>query len=236
MEINLTTIKRLTNWRTICSDSDDPKPSNEATTSQLHNILRGIEETLYNSPNTVSDIERNLTSVRIESDDHKYGQQKDRGPLTVCHSDEWGFLSLFVEAARNNQTQEDLDIFLLETIGIKEKSTRQHICECYGRLQPRLSRQLVQLGSHLKHVVDVKCRMDYQVTNTINGRTCDGDPTYLVKLICQHPNKPEVEHINLSCTLFELQDLVNQLKDARRMCERSSAVDNRRNEKTILGL
>ena len=64
--------------------------------------------------------------------------------------------------------------------------------------------------------------MDYQVTNTINGRACDGDPTYIVEFTCQNPNKVVVEQINLSCTLFELQDLVNQLKDAKRLCEKNA--------------
>ena len=124
------------------------------------------------------------------------GHQLDRGPSVVCQSDEWTFLTLFVEAVRANQTQEDLDVFLLRTIGIEEQSTRQSICEFYGRVQPRLARQLLQIGSNLKHVVDVKCRMDYQITNTINGRACDGDPTYIVELTCQNPNKVVVEQIN----------------------------------------
>ena len=236
MEINLTTINRLTKWRTLLSsNSNENKNTKQAKSSDLQNTLKGIEETVLNPSSIISGIKHISEQNSTESES---GQQTDRGPTVVCQSDEWAFLSLFVEAARANQTQEDLDIFLLRTIGIEEQSTRQSICEFYGRLQPRLARQLVQIGTHLKHVVDVKCRMDYQVTNTINGKACDGDPTYIVELTCQNPNKVVVEQINLSCTLFELQDLVNQLKDAKRMCESNAATLDKRkdNDRPVITL
>jgi hypothetical protein len=236
MEINLTTINRLTKWRTLLSsNSNENKNTKQAKSSDLQNTLKGIEETVLNPSSIISGIKH---ISEQNSTENESGQQTDRGPTVVCQSDEWAFLSLFVEAARANQTQEDLDIFLLRTIGIEEQSTRQSICEFYGRLQPRLARQLVQIGTHLKHVVDVKCRMDYQVTNTINGKACDGDPTYIVELTCQNPNKVVVEQINLSCTLFELQDLVNQLKDAKRMCESNAATLDKRkdNDRPVITL
>ena len=238
MEINLTTINRLSKWRTLLSsNSNESKNSKQVDSTDLQNTLKGIEETVYNPSSIISGIKQVSEQNSIENEHTKSVQQTDRGPTVVCQSDEWAFLSLFVEAARANQTQEELDIFLLRTIGIEEQSTRQNICEFYGRLQPRLARQLVQIGTHLKHVVDVKCRMDYQVTNTINGKACDGDPTYIVELTCQNPNKVVVEQINLSCTLFELQDLVNQLKDAKRMCERNATLDKRKdNDRPVITL
>ena len=221
MEINLTTINRLSKWRTMNSDQNGMNSSKE----ELQNTFKGIEKSLNESGSRIPGIHSNHPNPESSEEMSKYEKQMDRGPSVVCQSDEWTFLSLFVEAVRANQTQEDLDVFLLRSIGIEEQSTRQSICEFYGRLQPRLARQLLQIGSHLKHIVDVKCRMDYQITNTINGRACDGDPTYIVELTCQNPNKVVVEQINLSCTLFELQDLVNQLKDAKRMCERNASLD-----------
>ena len=227
MEINPTTINRLSKWKTLNSIATDTDDTDHVTNLHLQNTLKGIEETLQNTPSSISGITRDTRITSICTDTQN-GKRTDRGPSVVCQSDEWAFLTLFVEAARANQTQEELDIFLLRKIGIEEQSTRQSICEFYGRLQPRLARQLLQIGSNLKHVVNVKCRMDYQVTNTINGRACDGDPTYIVELTCQNPNKVVVEQINLSCTLFELQDLVNHLKDAKRMCERNATHDKRK--------
>ena len=63
------------------------------------------------------------------------------------------------------------------------------------------------------------------------------DPTYIVELTCQNPNRVVVEQINLSCTLFELQDLVNQLKDAKRMCERNSVINKEKdNSRPVITL
>ena len=224
MEINLSTINRLKKWKSIGVNPSDDKNSIPVTSLHLKNTLQVVDETLRNPSNKTRLVSNHIDSSVVPHNDIDAPQQ-NRGPSVLCQSDEWAFLSLFVEAARANKTQEDLDIFLLRTIAIEEHSTRQSICEFYGRIQPRLTRQLLQIGSHLKHIVDVKCRMDYQVTNTINGRACDGDPTYIVELTCQNPNRVVVEQINLSCTLFELQDLVNQLKDAKRMCERNSVMN-----------
>ena len=233
MEINLTTINRLSKWRTINSD---PTGLNQSK-SELKNTLEGVEKSLNNVGNRIPGLHQDNPDNGYSDEKSENLHRIDRGPSVVCQSDEWTFLSLFVEAVRANQSQEDLDIFLLRRIGIEEQATRQCICEFYGRLQPRLASQLLQIGSHLKHVVDVKCRMDYQITNTINGRACDGDPTYIVELTCQNPNKVVVEQINLSCTLFELQDLVNQLKDAKRMCERNASLDKtKENNRPVITL
>ena len=237
MEINSTTINRLSKWKKATSASNDADKQDSCVNLHLQNTLNGVEHTLDRSGNNISGITQNdVMTTSKNGEPPKTDKTVDRGPSVVCQSDEWAFLTLFVEAARANQSQEDLDIFLLRTICIEEHSTRQSICEFYGRLQPRLTKQLFQIGSHLKHVVDVKCRMDYQVTNTINGRACDGDPTYIVELTCQNPNKVVVEQINLSCTLFELQDLVNQLKDAKRMCERNASIDKRDDERPVITL
>ncbi|KAJ8981933.1 hypothetical protein NQ317_002104 [Molorchus minor] len=128
-------------------------------------------------------------------------------------------LSVSVEFARNNQSKEEISQFL--TSGCKFSTQRADIyADQFEKNRQALEISLLNIGSHLPHVTDVKWKIDYIVKSSMVDES-EG-PLFRVSLIAEEfdeqTQQKKLKNVNFSCTSQELQDLVYKLKDAVRHC------------------
>ncbi|KAK9754119.1 COMM domain [Popillia japonica] len=94
--------------------------------------------------------------------------------------------------------------------------------ELYEKHKTRLQIVLVNIGTHLPHIVDVKWDTDYIVKTS--GIDEVGGPIFRITLFVENFNdtkqENEIDKIDFSCTCQELQDLVYRLKEAARHCQK----------------
>ena len=92
MEINSTTINRLSKWKKATSASNDADKQGSCVNLHLQNTLNGVEHTLDCSGMNISGITQNhVMNTSQSSQPPKTDKTVDRGPSVVCQSDEWAF-------------------------------------------------------------------------------------------------------------------------------------------------
>ena len=123
------------------------------------------------------------------------------------------------EALRQNSTEDDLKIFLLETLEFNEElcdyfSTRY--CE-----KKDLLRSYMQGGFSINypHIVDCKWRLD----SAVKSDNCEiiKEPRYFISLTLRH-DRGNLSTLTFTCSLEGLQDLVQSLKQACKSVEKAA--------------
>jgi len=79
----------------------------------------------------------------------------------------------------------------------------------YSQVLPILRSQLARTGFNFPHVVDVDWRLDYYVRSDAVDKA--NRPLYFIRLKAKDAAPKQVE---FTCTVEQLQDLVNKLQDA----------------------
>lgn len=81
---------------------------------------------------------------------------------------------------------------------------------------------LGNVGTSPPHIVDVDWRLDYYIKN--NHLEKVNEAVYLISLKTEVPGKSDLQEVQFSCSLEQLQDLVGKLKDATKCLEKVGQV------------
>ncbi|KAK9753933.1 COMM domain [Popillia japonica] len=135
------------------------------------------------------------------------------------------YLRAITEFARNNLTKDNVRQILNSDCNFSTDRANL-FSELYEKHKTRLQIVLVNIGTHLPHIVphivDVKWDTDYIVKTS--GIDEVGGPIFRITLFVENFNdmkqENEIDKINFSCTSQELQDLVYRLKEAARHCQK----------------
>ncbi|CAL1530961.1 unnamed protein product [Lymnaea stagnalis] len=131
-----------------------------------------------------------------------------------------GLVSLIVEAAKHDSNEQNISTILEEC-----KFTSDRINEfnkIFLSQKPHLQLLLGKISSSFPHIVDVDWRLDYYIKN--NNLEKIDSAVYLVNLKTEIPDEKELQDVQFSCTLEQLQDLVGKLKDATKCMEKIAQV------------
>lgn len=129
-------------------------------------------------------------------------------------------VSTIIEAAKQDVEPASLSSLLEEC-----KFTSERINVFNTVFQDRKS--LIQIllgniGTSPPHIVDVDWRLDYYIKN--NHLEKVNEAVYLISLKTEVPGKSELQEVQFSCSLEQLQDLVGKLKDATKCLEKVGQV------------
>jgi len=128
----------------------------------------------------------------------------------------YGVTALVLEVVKYNADKSSLSATLEECKWINDRIDflSRKIEDNKSDLQIMLAR----IGHNHPHIVDVDWRLDYTVKNSCLDKV--NEPSYLINLKTQEPGKQG--NLQFSCSVDELQDLVNKLKDASKSLEKAS--------------
>ncbi|KAK9753932.1 COMM domain [Popillia japonica] len=184
---------------------------------ELHaSYLRAITEFARNNL-TKDNVRQILNSDCIQSIQHTKPDL-----IKELHA---SYLRAITEFARNNLTKDNVRQILNSDCNFSTDRANL-FSELYEKHKTRLQIVLVNIGTHLPHIVphivDVKWDTDYIVKTS--GIDEVGGPIFRITLFVENFNdmkqENEIDKINFSCTSQELQDLVYRLKEAARHCQK----------------
>jgi len=100
------------------------------------------------------------------------------------------------------------------------------IVNFYSTTKEAIRTLLSTTNFHYPHITGIDWRLDYFIKS--NSLEKANQPVYLVSLETKKPQQlgsqeNDTEKVEFSCTLEQLQDLLNRLKDAAKQVERSAA-------------
>ncbi|KAL1500962.1 hypothetical protein ABEB36_006372 [Hypothenemus hampei] len=129
-------------------------------------------------------------------------------------------LYIFTQFVRKNHTPDDLYNFLTNQCQLP--SGRAELLKSYyEKWFTQIRIKLLNIGSHLPHITDVRWKIDYVVKT--NSSVQIDSPVFHISLKTEQFNrivkKPEVEYIVFKCNSQELQDLLSKIQDAVRHCQ-----------------
>eukprot|EP00002_Diphylleia_rotans_P029208 TRINITY_DN5937_c0_g1_i1.p1 TRINITY_DN5937_c0_g1~~TRINITY_DN5937_c0_g1_i1.p1 ORF type:complete len:194 (-),score=50.59 TRINITY_DN5937_c0_g1_i1:215-796(-) len=138
--------------------------------------------------------------------------------LVVCKKVFASLSALFVEAARlgfdSQQLSQSLEEYRIPAARI------QFIAQKYEQNRVAIKKNLITSAFSFGHIVGVDWRLDYHVKSSYIEKI--DVPVYMVSL--QVEKQPKVvEKVTFYCSVEEMTDLVNKLRDATRQIERLSA-------------
>ncbi|KAL8607977.1 hypothetical protein ACOMHN_005532 [Nucella lapillus] len=155
----------------------------------------------------LSDVDRNAIA------DDPVFKSVDQAVLKAAYG---GVVTLVLEAAKHDMDAEGIVPILEEckftpdriqgfnNIFMTQKSTVQILLGSIGTTRP--------------HIVDVDWRLDYYIKSNHMERI--NEAVYLISLKTEVPGKEELQDLQFTCTLEQLQDLVGKLKDATKCLEK----------------
>lgn len=130
-------------------------------------------------------------------------------------------LYIYVQCVRNSLQKEEFSNFLSTECNV-DKNRISILEKFYEKWYKNIRIQLLNIGSHLPHITDVKWKIDYIVKS--NRLDQSEGPIFEVSLKTEKYDeaiqKVNIEYINFICTNQELQDLVYKLRDIARHCQK----------------
>lgn len=124
-------------------------------------------------------------------------------------------VTLLTEAARNDLSSSSFSSFL-EAYNLSP-SRLEELVIIYANCVEKIQQNLRLFNHCLPHVVDVKWRLDCCVKSNSSGGP--GYLLYFVQFVCQSPDKSS-STIDFVCTVEQLREMVEKLKDANRKVEK----------------
>lgn len=156
-------------------------------------------------------------SSRNTIEDDKVFNKLDKSILKEAYS---GVLALLLEAAKFDAETATLSAILEEC-----KFTQDRIdilLQLYQEKKLFIQILLGNIGTSPPHIVDVDWRLDYHIKS--NQLEKVNEPVYLISLKTEVPGKTDLEEVQFSCSLEQLQDFVGKLKDATKCLEKIGQV------------
>lgn len=84
--------------------------------------------------------------------------------------------------------------------------------------KPALRTLLSKTAFSFAHIVDVSWRVDYYIKSNLQEKI--GAPVYFISLKLLPPDQDEIQTLQFTASLQELQDLVSKLQEACKQVER----------------
>ncbi|CAE1317950.1 COMMD3 [Acanthosepion pharaonis] len=125
--------------------------------------------------------------------------------------------ALFISEAAKHDTDVQSLMSLLEECNFSKDRIKTFV-SVFCKNKPFLQTLLANTHESLPHVLGVKWRLDYYIKSNHLEKT--HQPVYLLSLVTEIPGESELQELNFSCTLEQLQMLVGKLRDASKCVER----------------
>ncbi|XP_025094680.1 COMM domain-containing protein 3-like [Pomacea canaliculata] len=141
----------------------------------------------------------------------------DKAILKSAYS---GIVSLVLEAAKQDADADGISPVLEEC-----KFTADRIKtfnDIFLSQKTALQILLGSIGTSHPHIVDVDWRLDYYIKSSQMERI--NEAVYLISLKTEVPGVSELQEVQFSCSLEQLQDLVGKLKDASKCMEKLAQI------------
>ncbi|XP_067657611.1 COMM domain-containing protein 3-like [Haliotis asinina] len=141
----------------------------------------------------------------------------DKPSLKAAYS---GLVTLIIEAAKHDSESETIGSILEDC----KFSTERINTFNTTFLAQKASLQIIlgSVGNSPPHIVDIDWRLDYYIKNNHLDKV--NEPVYLISLKTEQPGNSELQEVQFSCSLEQLQDLVGKLKDATKCLEKLSQI------------
>ncbi|CAG9834219.1 unnamed protein product [Diabrotica balteata] len=128
-------------------------------------------------------------------------------------------LTVTTEFVRQNVNREDITFFLHDECGLSSERTNLYISMLEEK-KCQLQIALLNIGSALPHVTDIKWKIDYIVKSS-EVESAEG-PLFRICLIGEQydieKDSKVLKPIHFTCNSVELLDLIYKFKDALRHC------------------
>ncbi|ESP01574.1 hypothetical protein LOTGIDRAFT_238259 [Lottia gigantea] len=137
----------------------------------------------------------------------------DKGSLKSAYS---GIITLLTEATKWDVESSSIGALLEDC-----KYTTDRINSfnnIYLSKKPLIQILLGSIGKSPPHIVDVDWRLDYYIKNNHLDKV--NEPVYLITLKTEVAGQSELQEVQFSCSLEQLQDLVGKLKDSTKCLEK----------------
>ncbi|XP_005098094.1 COMM domain-containing protein 3 [Aplysia californica] len=137
----------------------------------------------------------------------------DKAILKEAYS---GLVTLILEAAKHDSSEQNISSVLEDC-----KFTTDRISSFAKEFlpqKPHVQLLLGKISSSFPHIVDVDWRLDYYIKN--NHLEKVNSAVYLISLKTEVPGSNDIQEVQFSCSLEQLQDLVGKLKDATKCMEK----------------
>ncbi len=178
--------------------------------------------TTKDKENLLSDFLRSIVANKLKLDDE--GDQDFQASDFEATLDEstnkmeavrGALLTLLSESRRRQWSDEQLKEHLREITSSADFSS---INDLLVKIIPRVDQELQRTAICDPHIVGFKWRLLHEVSNSVQGRV--GLPVCLIEIQSQTPGKNITDRTTFLCNMDELQDLVGQLKEAKRAFEK----------------
>ncbi|XP_050418042.1 COMM domain-containing protein 3 [Patella vulgata] len=137
----------------------------------------------------------------------------DKGSLKSAYS---GLVTLITEATKWDAEPSSIGAVLEECkFTIDRINSFNNI---YLAKKPLIQILLGSIGKSPPHIVDVDWRLDYYIKNNHVDKV--NQPVYLITLKTEIPGNSELQEIQFSCSMEQLQDLVGKLKVSTKCLEK----------------
>ncbi|KAK7110527.1 COMM domain-containing protein 3-like [Littorina saxatilis] len=139
----------------------------------------------------------------------------DKAVLKAAYS---GVVALVLEAVKHDADANGISHFLEECKFTPDRI--QSFNNIFLTQKPSMQILLGSVGSCRPHIVDVDWRLDYYIKSNHMERI--NEAVYLISLKTEVPGQTELQEVQFSCSLEQLQDLVGKLKDATKCLEKQA--------------
>ncbi|CAI9716543.1 Hypothetical predicted protein [Octopus vulgaris] len=156
----------------------------------------------------------------ILTESHNIGGRLKKLDEDVC-KEVYGCMSLLIAEATKTDADVNSLTSLLEECNFSKDRIKTFL-EVFHENKPFLQALLANTTESLPHIVDVKWRLDYYIKSNQLERI--HQPVYLLTLLSEVPGEKKLKELSFSCTVEQLQSLVNKLRDATRSLQRIAQV------------
>ncbi|XP_076460373.1 COMM domain-containing protein 3-like [Babylonia areolata] len=139
----------------------------------------------------------------------------DKAVLKAAYS---GVVSLVLEAAKHDMDADGITPLLEECKFTPDRI--QGFNNIFLTQKSAIQILLGSIGNSRPHIVDVDWRLDYYIKSNHMERI--NEAVYLISLKTEVPGKEDLQEVQFTCTLEQLQDLVGKLKDATKCLEKQA--------------
>jgi len=154
-------------------------------------------------------------TIGLISDDNFKVAGVESGLIKQCT---FGILTAIYVAARVNADASAFGSVLEECKWTPERI--DFITRKFEEYKDQIQVELARIGYSYPHIVDVDWRLDYYIKNNYLDKV--NEPSYLISLKTQKADADQMDFVQFSCSIEQLQDLVGKLRDATKSLEKAS--------------
>lgn len=154
---------------------------------------------------------------RNKIQDHPAFKDTDKAILKAAYS---GIVTLILESAKHDCDEGNVRSVLEECKYTDDRT--KVFCNLFLPQKPQIQLLLGKIGSSFPHIVDVDWRLDYHIKSDQLEKV--NAAMYLISLKTEVPGESELQEVQFSCSLEQLQDLVGKLRDAMKCMDKIAQV------------